>query len=108
MVEASSATEKDVAEGTSAAPSPGQPGAEGQLTEAQQAQAAQQEDAPAVNPADGTPLPPEGQDEQYQRDQQARIDSGYEAVGRDANPEFGGESFGYGPAKAAAEAAESE
>ena len=106
MVEASSATEKDVAEGTSAAPSPGQPGAEGQLTDAQKA--AQTEDAPAVNPADGTPLQPEGQQEQYQQDQQARIDSGYEAVGREANPEFGGESFGYGPAKAAAEAAESE
>jgi hypothetical protein len=107
MVEATSATEKDVAEG-SGAPSPGEPGADGQLTDAQKAQQAQQGDAPAVNPVDGTPLQPEGQQEQYQQDQQARIDSGYEAVGREANPEFGGESFGYGPAKSAAEAAQSE
>lgn len=101
MVEATSATEKDVAEGTSEAPSPGQPGADGQLTDAQKAQqeqAAQNAASvgqPELNP-DGTLKQPDGQQEQYEEDQRARVESGYEAVGRDANPEFGGESFGYG------------
>lgn len=98
MAEATSATEKAVAEGQpSGAPSPGQPGAQGQPTEAQQAEAARVDGEQQVNPADGTPLVSEEQQAQYEEDQRARVATGYnEPIGREANPEFGGESFGYG------------
>lgn len=76
----------------SQAPSPGQPGAESQPTDAQQAEA---ERAGNQN-VTGTPQPSDAQQEQYQKDQQARIADPNAVVAREANPEFGGESFAYG------------
>lgn len=81
-----------MSENTPEAPSPGQPGAESPQTDAQRAESER------VGNVDvsGAPRPSEAQTEQYQKDQQARVADPNAAVGREANPEFGGEGFGYG------------
>jgi hypothetical protein len=86
MTEATSATEKAVAsDSQTGAPSPGDPGADAPLTDAQKAQA-------GYDPAKIS----DEQREQLEKDEAQRRADPYTAVGREANPNFGGESFTYG------------
>ena len=78
-------TEPTVAE-ASQAPSPGDPAADSPKTEAQAEQAG----------VTGTPVPSEEQLEQYRKDQEQRVADPNKVVAREANPNFGGESFAYG------------